>query len=53
MLLSGVVSMRSKLAFTDFSIKISVFSNEEEVSSNQNFMVTNICSHAVSFNDLS
>ena len=51
MLFRGVVSIKSKLAFTDFSIKISVFSKEAEVSSNQNFIVTNNCNQAVSFKD--
>ena len=41
MLFRGVVSIKSKLALTDFSIKISVFSKEGDVSSNQNFIVTN------------
>ena len=31
MLFKGLISNKSKLVFTDFSIKISVFSNEEEV----------------------
>ena len=45
--------MRSKLALTDFSIKISVFSKDEDVSSNQNFIVTNSWNHADSLRDLS
>ena len=47
-LLNGVVSIKSKLVLTDFSMKISVFSNEIDVSSIQNFKVNKNWNQAIS-----